>query len=88
MTNQGFRDRVADLFRQRAGQWIDGLEIATIGGAYASRTRISECRTILKMDIQNRVRTLGSGRRVSEYRYVPPPPPVPVQRSLYGDEAA
>lgn len=69
-----FRDAVADLFKARPGMWLDGLEIAAIGGCYASRTRISECRTQLGMDIRNRVRRLPNGSRRSEYRYVPPEP--------------
>lgn len=69
--SQHYRDRVAELFKASPGQWIDGLTIAAVGGCYASRTRISECRTILGMRIENRVRRLPNGSRRSEYRYVP-----------------
>jgi len=64
-----FRDAVADLFRSRPGAWIDGLSLAQVGGAYAWRTRTSECRQ-LGMTIENRQRKEGR-RTVSEYRYVP-----------------
>ena len=65
-----YRERVAALFKSRPGEWIDGMEIAKYGGCYASRTRISECRQ-LGMTIENRVRTMPAGYKVSEYRYVP-----------------
>ena len=66
-----FRDRVAELFKAHPGQWLDGMTIAEIGGCYASRTRISECRTQLHMDIENRVVRRANGTRKSEYRYRP-----------------
>lgn len=65
-----FRDDVAEFFRRRPNQWIDGLKVASIGGAYAWRTRVSECRTQLHMTIENRKRKEGQ-RTVSEYRFVP-----------------
>lgn len=71
----GYRDKVADLFKSKPNTWIDGLDIAEIGGAYASRTRISECRRQLGMQIVNRVRRKpGSGVKVSEYKFVPSEP--------------
>jgi hypothetical protein len=70
MSTLPYRDRVAQLFRARPNQWIDGLVIAEIGGAYASRTRISDCRTQLGMTIENRQRKVGK-RTISEYRYRP-----------------
>lgn len=78
--SRSFRDAIAAEFRTHPGCWIDGLDLARIGGAYASRTRISECRQQLGMVIENRVRTLPSGTRRSEYRYVPAL--VPVQADL------
>lgn len=65
-----FRDAVADLFRSRPGEWIDGLTLAQHGGAYAWRTRLSECRTQLGLNIVNQQRKIGR-RTVSEYRWVP-----------------
>ena len=67
-----YRDAVAALFKANPGVWIDGLEIARYGGAYAHRTRVSDCRTQLGMTIENRVRRMpGTKRKVSEFRYVP-----------------
>ena len=65
-----FLEDVAALFSRRPGEWIDGLTVAAVGGAYAWRTRVSECRTKLGMVIENRVRSEGR-RKVSEYRYLP-----------------
>jgi hypothetical protein len=66
-----YRDRVAGLFRAAPGAWIDGLTVASRGGAYAWRTRVSDCRVQLGMVIENRVRTLTDGSKASEYRYMP-----------------
>lgn len=72
---QAFRDRVAAYFTARPGCWIDGVTLESIGGRYAWRTRVSDCRTELGMVIENRQRrqTDAEGRRwtLSEYRYVP-----------------
>lgn len=68
------RDRVADYFRAHPNVWVDGRVLMSIGGAYASRTRISDCRRQLGMTIDNRVRTVkrkdGSKYTVSEYMFV------------------
>ena len=67
-----YRDAVAHYFKAHPGQWIDGLELARIGGAYAWRTRVSECHRQLGMDIENEVRQMPNTRRkVSVYRYRP-----------------
>ncbi len=60
--------RVAAYFKAHSGQWVDGRVLATIGGAYAWRTRVSECRTQLGMVVLNRERKVD-GYTVSEYRY-------------------
>ena len=53
-------------------------------GAYAWRTRVSECHRQLGMDIENTVRSLPhTQRKVSLYRYVPPRPVVPQQPTLF-----
>lgn len=83
--NTTYRDAVADLFRARAGQWIDGLELARAGGAYAWRSRVSDVRTQLGMVIENRQRKVGK-RVVSEYRYQGAA--VPVQPGLFTQGAA
>ena len=66
-----YRDKVARLFRASPGAWIDGLTVASRGGAYAWRTRVSDCRVELGMVIENRVRSLPNGSKASEYRYMP-----------------
>lgn len=67
-----YRDAVAAYFKAHPGDEIDGLELASIGGAYAWRTRVSECREQLGMRIENVVRRVpNSKRKVSVYRYVP-----------------
>ena len=66
---------VAAYFKAHPNQWVSAMTLAEIGGALSSRTRISEARRCLGMDIQNRTRTVTrtDGRRVklSEFRYVP-----------------
>lgn len=68
--------RVAELFRRQPGRWVDGRELATVGGAYAWRTRLSECRRPpFSLRIENRQRrVVGPGGTfiVSEYRLAPP----------------
>ena len=68
-----FRDDLAAYLRARSGEWLDGMELAHVGGCYAYRTRLSECRTQLGMTIENRQRKVGQVT-VSEYRFVPPRP--------------
>ena len=63
-------ERVAAYFRERPNQDIDGLELATVGGAYAWRTRVSDCRK-LGMVIESRILTKPNGVKQSLYRYVP-----------------
>jgi len=68
--SQTYRDAVAEHFRAHPGIWLDGMAFASVGGCYAFRTRISDCRTQLGMQIENRQRRVGR-RIVSEYRYLP-----------------
>ncbi len=70
MSDLTFRDKVALLFKAHPGVWIDGREFATVGGSYAWRSRIADCRTELGMTIENRQRRVGKAT-VSEYRYTP-----------------
>ncbi len=65
-----YRDAVAAYFKAHPGEWIDGMELARVAGAYAWRSRCAECRTQLGMTVENRQRKVGR-RTVSEYRYVP-----------------
>ncbi len=67
-----FRDAVADHLKARPNQWVDGLTLAALGGAYAWRSRVSDCRTQLGLVIENRQRKVGE-RTISEYRLVVPP---------------
>jgi hypothetical protein len=62
------RDRAAALFRRKEGEWIPATELLQFGiGGW--RTRVSECRTILGMDIVNRQRHLKNGVIISEYKF-------------------
>ena len=77
--SRALRDQVAEFLKHNENVWIDGRDIAKVGGAYAWRTRLSDCRTQLGMQIENRVRTItrddGSKYRLSEYKYEPPSEP-------------
>jgi hypothetical protein len=53
---RSFRDAVADYFRQHPDQWINATRLEAIGGRFAWRTRVSECRRQCGMTIENRVR--------------------------------
>ena len=69
MSSHSFTLQVAELFKSKPGQWIDGMTLAAIGGQYAWRSRVSDCRK-LGMVVQNRQRKVGR-RVISEYRYQP-----------------
>src|SRR5688572_30546159 len=68
-------DKLAAYFQAHEGQWIDGRQLATIGGSYGWRTRCSDLRK-RGLIIENRQRrmTAGDGSRwvLSEYRMVAP----------------
>ena len=70
-----FTERVAAYFKERPNQWIDGNTLAEVGGCYAWRSRISDCRTQFRMAIENRQRRakgqLGRVYTISEYRFIP-----------------
>lgn len=80
MPKPAFTQIVAAYFKSRPGVWVDGRELSTVGGAYAWRSRISDCRRELGMAIENRQRRIqtadGSRITVSEYRYGVPQPSV------------
>ena len=68
------RDAVAEHFKANAGRWISMQELASIAGTGGWRTRVSECRVILGMHLENRTaRVVVNGQRIttSDYRYVP-----------------
>jgi hypothetical protein len=76
-----FTERVAAYLLTRAGEWVDGRELATVGGAYAWRSRVSDARRRYGLVVQNRVRRVRDGERrftVSEYRV-----PARGQQSLF-----
>ena len=64
--------RVARLLLSKRGQWVDGREIAKVGGYAGYRTRLSNLRKApWWLDVRNRVRTVTNGDRtfkVSEYQ--------------------
>lgn len=66
--------RLAEHFRARPNQWIDGRTLAGIGGTYAWRTRLSDLRRApYYLTIDNRQRrehtAEGDTFIVSEYRF-------------------
>jgi hypothetical protein len=71
VTRQTFRDAVAEVLRQRAGQWVPWSALAEVGGAMAWRTRVSDARRQLGMVIENRVVQRHDGVKESYYRYLP-----------------
>ena len=81
------RDRLAAHFEAHVGEWIDARDLLPIAGFAAWRTRLSECRRELGMDIENRNRPvkLDSGKTItmSFYRYTTKRKPVE-QWSLTG----
>ena len=66
------RALVASLFRAHPGEWIDGRDLARVGGYAAWRTRVSECRRD-GMVIENDV-IREPNLTITRYRYVPPTP--------------
>lgn len=70
-TTRTFRDAVAAYFKANPEKWISAYALMQVGGALAFRTRCSECRTQLGMDIQNKVERDENGVAHSYYQYVP-----------------
>jgi hypothetical protein len=64
-------DRVAALFAAHYRHWLDIPTLALVGGLGGWRTRVSECRHIYGMLIENRVTRDSFGNVLSsEYRAV------------------
>ena len=80
----GYRDAVAAVFKAKPNVWLPSRHFYKPGGACGWRTRISECRTELHMNVRPnktiRVRRAdGSLKyRLSLYCYAPPAEPVAV----------
>ena len=64
-------ERIAALFRARPNEWLSAYLLMQSGGAMAWRTRVSECRTLLGMQIDSRVERDANGVAVSYYKFVP-----------------
>jgi hypothetical protein len=62
-------DRLQAFLEARPNEWVDGLALAQIAGAYAWRTRLSDLRQ-RGLVIENRVRRVEQRFKVSEYRLV------------------
>ena len=63
-------EAVRALFISRPHEWIDGRQLAQIGGYAAWRTRVSDCRKVYGMRIENEVETRPD-LKISRYRYIP-----------------
>ena len=63
-----YTDDVAQYFQSRPGVWVNGMHLAAVGGCYAWRSRVSDCRR-LGMHIDNRQWSAQDGQTVSEYRF-------------------
>ncbi len=68
---QSATERVAELFRSRPGVWISALELETVGGRLAWRTRVSDCHTQFGMRITKRLDYEG-GKVVRSWRRYEP----------------
>jgi carboxylesterase type B len=66
-----FRNAVAAVLMQHAGEWVHWAELAKAGGAMAWRTRISEARRELGMAIENKITQRPDKTKDSFYRYIP-----------------
>lgn len=83
-----FLERTAAFLRDHPNEWLQAREFESVGGRQAWRTRIAECRTVLGMNVENRLRRIklagGTSYTLSEYRYVP----TVQQRELFAEARA
>jgi hypothetical protein len=71
MNRKTLRDALAAYLQKHPNTWFDGQkQLGRIAGRYAWRTRVSDCRLRLGMNIVNRQSRAGK-RVVSEYAYLP-----------------
>lgn len=73
-----FTERVAAHFKAHPLLWIDAIELESVGGRQAWRTRVAEVRKQFQAagegTIENRTRRQRTGTRtwtLSQYRYIP-----------------
>ncbi len=85
MDRQSFTDRVEALFRSRPDTWIDAIDVQRVGGQFAWRSRVSNCRTRRGMVIENKqMKQRDSQGRIwttSLYRWVSEPVQLPLKES-------
>ena len=68
-------DRVRALFVSRPGEWIDGRELAQVGGYAGWRSRVVNCRERGMTIVNHQQRR--PGLTISRYKYLPPVPRTP-----------
>lgn len=56
---QSNAEKVAAFFREHVNEWVGALDLETVGGRQAWRTRVSDCRKKFGMHIENRQRRIG-----------------------------
>ena len=83
MRHNQFRDAIAAHFQAHPSQKISAYTLMQIGGALAFRTRVSECRRQLNMDIRNEVKRDRNGVATSWYWFIPKPTAQPEQAGLF-----
>ncbi len=74
MKKPTYLERVAEHFQAHPGQWLSCYELERIGGHNGWRTRCSECRRKLGMNISQPkiVKDSQTGVITTFYRYTPP----------------
>ena len=69
---QSYVQKVLQVFQANENVWVNADLLASCGGRYAWRTRISDLRKPpYNLSIENRQRKAREGYTISEYRYVP-----------------
>jgi len=69
---QSYVQKVLQVFQANENVWVNADLLASRGGRYAWRTRISNLRKPpYNLSIENRQRKAEAGHVISEYRYVP-----------------
>lgn len=62
-------DTMAGYFITHENEWVSALDLARLGGLLAWRTRVSDCRRVLGMNVENELRRQPDGTQQSFYRY-------------------